>query len=208
MPRATTSLYRATRSPCPELCISRDSAARLRDSIASFSSATLHPSSPPHSLCSVEPQLFQVLRAHCARVAGILRCRPKSAAAAGRTPGLRRIPARWKRLPPERLETYIPASATRMMSSIENPCIGKLATPKLPVMLCSPSMGSVRQPLPQPFRQHLCLFRTGFRHQHDELVAAVARHHIRLPRLLFQQPSHARQHQVALEMAHRCRSLP
>jgi hypothetical protein len=47
------------------------------------------------------------------------------------------------RLPPERFETYMPASATRMMSSMEKPCMGKLATPKLPVMWCSLSMGSL-----------------------------------------------------------------
>src|SRR5207253_3563561 len=47
------------------------------------------------------------------------------------------------RLPPACLETYMPASATRIMSSTENPCTGKLATPKLPLMWCSANIGSV-----------------------------------------------------------------
>ena len=79
---------------------------------------------------------------------------------------------------------------------------GKLATPKLPVMWCSLSMGSVREPQPQALGQDLRLLDAGFRHQDDEFVAAVAGDHVRLPAFLFQQSSDARQHQVAFQVAH------
>ena len=85
---------------------------------------------------------------------------------------------------------------------MENPCMGKLATPKLPVMWCSASMGSLSDPLAQAFGEHLRLFRTGFRHEDDEFIAAVARHHVRLAGFLLEQSAHASQHQVAFEVAH------
>ena len=63
-------------------------------------------------------------------------------------------------------------------------------------------MGSLGQPLAQALGQHLGLFGAGFRHQDYELVAAVTRHHVRLPRLLLEQAADAGQHEIALEVAH------
>ncbi len=59
----------------------------------------------------------------------------------------------------------------------------------------------LRDPQAQTFCQDQRLLHSSFRHQDDEFVSAITRHHVRLPALLLQQPAHACQHQVALEMA-------
>ena len=64
------------------------------------------------------------------------------------------------------------------------------------------------QPQPQAFGQNLRLLYAGFWHQDDEFVAAVTCNHVRLAALLFQQPSHTRQYEIAFEVAQSCRSLP
>ena len=61
--------------------------------------------------------------------------------------------------------------------------------------------GVGREPYAQAFGQRLRLLHAGFRHQDDELVAAVAGHDVGLAAPLFEQPAHARQHQVAFQMA-------
>ena len=58
------------------------------------------------------------------------------------------------------------------------------------------------QPLAQALGQHLRLFRSSFGHQHDEFIAAIARHDVRLPRLLLEQAADARQDEVAFEVSH------
>ena len=62
--------------------------------------------------------------------------------------------------------------------------------------------GIASEPLAQAFGQNLRLFCSGFGHQHDELIATIARHHVRLARLLFEQSADTRQHEVALEVSH------
>src|ERR1700675_1811586 len=66
----------------------------------------------------------------------------------------------------------------------------------------SPEMWVSGDPQPQTFGQHLRLLRPGFGHENDELVAPIARHHVRLPGLLLQQSANSGQHQVAFKMAH------
>ena len=56
------------------------------------------------------------------------------------------------------------------------------------------------QPQAQALGQHLRLFDAGFGHEDDELIAAVASHHVRLAAFLLEQASDARQHQVAFEV--------
>src|ERR1700686_2630054 len=62
--------------------------------------------------------------------------------------------------------------------------------------------GVAGQPLAQAFGQNLGLFGAGLRHQNDELIATVARNHVRLPGFLFEQTAYAGQHQIALKVAH------
>ena len=62
--------------------------------------------------------------------------------------------------------------------------------------------GIGRQPLSQALGQYLSLFGAGLRHQDDELIAAVARHDVRLPGLLLEQAADPSQHEIALEVAH------
>src|SRR6059058_5557209 len=104
------------------------------------------------------------------------------------------------RSPPAFFETYMPASATRMMSSAENPCTGKVATPKLPVMWCSLNIGSVAtQSLRRSARICAC----------STLVSGISitnssppyRNHIGLTALLFEQSAYARQHQVTFHVS-------
>ena len=57
-----------------------------------------------------------------------------------------------------------------------------------------------RDPQPQAFGQNLRLFHAGFGHQNDELITAIARHHIGLSAFLFEQTPDTCQHQVTLKM--------
>ena len=58
------------------------------------------------------------------------------------------------------------------------------------------------EPLPQALGQNRRLIRASFGHEDDELVAAIAGHHVRLARLLLQQAAYSRQHQIAFEVPH------
>src|SRR5207244_12944214 len=51
------------------------------------------------------------------------------------------------------------------------------------------------KPEPQALGQDLCLLNAGFGHEHDEFIAAITRHHVRLPApLLAQAPAAAQPH--------------
>src|SRR6058998_53415 len=60
--------------------------------------------------------------------------------------------------------------------------------------------GISRYPQAQALGQYLRLFDSGFRHQDNEFVPAVASHYIRLPALLLKEPANASQHQIAFQM--------
>src|SRR6266700_2213197 len=60
--------------------------------------------------------------------------------------------------------------------------------------------GISRYPQAQALGQYLRLFDSGFRHQDNEFVPAVATHYIRLPALLLKEPANASQHQIAFQM--------
>src|SRR5450432_2791467 len=45
------------------------------------------------------------------------------------------------------------------------------------------------------------LLHSGFRHQDNELISAVARHHIGPPTVLFEYVSHALKHNVAFQVS-------
>src|SRR5436853_260941 len=59
--------------------------------------------------------------------------------------------------------------------------------------------GISRYPQAQALGQYLRLFDSGFRHQDNEFVPAVASHYIRLPALLLKESANASQHQIALQ---------
>ena len=63
--------------------------------------------------------------------------------------------------------------------------------------------GIAGQPLAEALGQYLGLFGACLRHQDDELIAAVARNHVRLPGLLLKQAAHTGEHKIPLEMTHR-----
>ena len=82
----------------------------------------------------------------------------------------------------------------------------QLATPKLPVMWCSASMGSCESHDAQALRQGQRLLHARLRHENDELVAAVARHHVRTAwHSRSSRPPHPGQHQIRLPGAPWCR---
>src|SRR6184192_4295054 len=60
--------------------------------------------------------------------------------------------------------------------------------------------GISRYPQAQALGQYLRLFDSGFRHQDNEFVPAVASHYIRLPALLLKESANASQHQIAFQM--------
>ena len=141
--RPMNSVQRATMSPWPAAWNSRDSAGAghgfnrfLQHLYVAFFAAA--------QFIQGGDQFFQICRAEPARAAKSLRYKPticcRCAATFSPSPNSSAVDTRF---PPACLETYIPASATRMMSSSVEPCNGKLATPKLPVMCCSFSIGSV-----------------------------------------------------------------
>src|SRR5579863_1344957 len=63
--------------------------------------------------------------------------------------------------------------------------------------------GIGRKPEAQTFGKDLGLLDSGFGHENDELVAAVAGDHVGLPAFLLEQSPHAGKHEVSLEMPQR-----
>src|SRR2546430_2285223 len=80
------------------------------------------------------------------------------------------------------------------------PVYGKASHAKAASNVLFLKHGISRYPQAQALGQYLRLFDSGFRHQDNEFVPAVASHYIRLPALLLKESANASQHQIAFQM--------
>ena len=176
-------------------CVPRNSARATRPSAPASQSLRASPSYR-HSRCKASAACQSALPdlpARYARAAKILRCKKTAVASARPSPrGMAPEAATW--FPPACFAMYIPASATRIRSSIANPCTGKLATPKLPVISCSSSIGSVASQS-RNLSASTCACSipvSGIRMMNSSPPYRATT--VELAALLLQQPAHPRQH--------------